>query len=85
MYLLSIFIVSYFYSQVLLVLLRIEFLILRTLIILRYILIINEIILLLLYFLLFVVCEGVLGLTLLIYLIRRFGRDNLSVLSLILW
>lgn len=59
--------------------------ILRTLILLSYILLINNLLLILLYYLVFVVCEGVLGLTLLIYLIRNRGNDNLSLLNLILW
>lgn len=85
MYLLSIFIVSYFYSQILITLLGIEILILRVLIIISYLFYINNILLLLLYFLVFVVCEGVLGLTLLVILIRSLGNDNLSQLNLLLW
>lgn len=81
----SLFIISYFYSQILLVLLRIEFLILRTFMILSQILIIRRLIVLMLYFLFFVVCEGVLGLTLLVFYIRTIGNDNLRNLDLILW
>lgn len=73
------------YSQILLTLLRIEFLILSILIILSYIFFINNILYLLLYYLVIVVCEGVIGLTLLVLLIRNKGNDNINFLNLILW
>lgn len=79
------FIICYLYSQILITLLRIEFLILRILLTLRYTLLINNILYLLMYYLVFVVCEGVLGLTLLVSLIRNNGNDNINFLNLILW
>lgn len=63
----------------------IEFLILRVIIVLSYNLIINNILYLLIYYLVFVVCEGVMGLTLLVSLIRNNGNDNIKILNLILW
>nr|UZT67611.1 NADH dehydrogenase subunit 4L [Parnips nigripes] len=39
----------------------------------------------LLFYLVFIVCEGVLGLTLLILLIRFKGMDKLYLLNLLLW
>lgn len=48
------------------------------------ILFINCNLLLLLYYLVFVVCESVLGLTLLILIIRSYGNDNINLLNLII-
>lgn len=76
---------SYYYSQILLTLLSMEFLILRVLLILRYNLYVYKMLYLLIYYLVFVVCESVLGLTLLICLIRTNGNDNINLLNLILW
>lgn len=58
---------------------------LRTLIVLVYSINIYNYLLLIFYYLIFVVCERVLGLTLLIVLIRSIGNDNLRFLNLLLW
>lgn len=64
---------------------RIEFLILRVLILLSYLFYVNNLIFIIIYYLVFVVCEGVLGLTLLVYLIRNNGNDNINLLNLVIW
>lgn len=66
-------------------LLVIEILILRIFLIIIFLLRLYKLNLLLLYFLVFVVCERVLGLTLLVYIVRNNGNDNLINLNLILW
>lgn len=58
---------------------------LRVLINLCFIFYLNNLLYFIIYFLIFVVCESVLGLTLLIYLIRSKGNDNIKILNLILW
>lgn len=75
----------YFYSQILLTLLSMEFLMLRLLLILRINLYFYNLLYLLIYYMVFVVCESVLGLTLLVYLIRSNGNDNIRILNLMLW
>ena len=81
----SIFIFINFYKQILIILLRLEFLILRLLILINRMIILNNRIIIILYFLIFIVCERVLGLTLLIILIRSYGNDNVKLLRLIIW
>lgn len=84
MFLCSSIIYSYFYNYLLLTLLTIELIMLSLLLLLFLNMIVLNI-LLILYYLVFVVCEGVLGLSLLILLIRRFGNNNIYMISLLLW
>nr|AZL93227.1 NADH dehydrogenase subunit 4L [Eurytoma sp. ZJUH_2016013] len=85
MFIFSLFMMVYFYSQILLTLLSMEFLMLSVLMNLSYNLYVNNMMFMLMYFLVFVVCEGVLGLTLLINLIRNNGNDNMKFLNLLMW
>nr|YP_011003922.1 NADH dehydrogenase subunit 4L [Eurytoma acutibialis]WPS67062.1 NADH dehydrogenase subunit 4L [Eurytoma acutibialis] len=85
MFFFSMFMMCYMYSQILMTLLSMEFLMLSILLTLSYNLLINNMLYLLMYYLVFVVCEGVLGLTLLVSLIRNNGNDNMNFLNLILW
>jgi len=64
---------------------RLEFIIISLLILFSINILIRFNYILILYYLVFVVCERVLGLTLIILLIRRFGNDNIFILNLILW
>lgn len=62
-----------------------EFIMLRVLLILITQLLIRINLEFIMYYLVFVVCERVLGLTLLLILIRLKGNDRMKVLNLILW
>nr|AZL93512.1 NADH dehydrogenase subunit 4L [Torymus sp. ZJUH_2016035] len=85
MSLMSIFLFLYFYNQLILTLMSLEFLMLSILMIFSlYMFIMNNLILIL-YYLVFVVCESVLGLTMLIMLIRSYGNDNMNLVNLIMW
>ena len=66
-------------------LMRLEFLMLMILLIFRFHIFLLNNLILILYYLVFVVCESVLGLTMLILLIRSYGNDNIKLINLILW
>ncbi|ONI56925.1 NADH-ubiquinone/plastoquinone oxidoreductase chain 4L family protein [Wolbachia pipientis wVitA] len=78
----SILIFVYLYNQILLNLICLEFLILSLLILLRNLIILNNSIIIVLFYLVFVVCERVLGLSILIILIRSYGNDRFKLLNL---
>lgn len=73
-------------KHLLLTLLRLEFLVLVVFGVLSFFIcnIFNETYLLLLY-LTFTVCEGAVGLAVLVSLIRFYGNDNVNSLSFLLW
>lgn len=81
----SFFIIRINYSNILLILISLEFIILRIFMLLGIYIYENFRLILILYYLVFVICERVLGLTLLILLIRNYGNDNLNFLNLIIW
>nr|ANH79475.1 NADH dehydrogenase subunit 4L [Eurytoma sp. TJS-2016] len=85
MFIFSIFFMGYFYSQILLTLLSMEFLMLSIFMLLSYNLYLMNMLFMIMYYLVFVVCEGVLGLTLLVILIRSMGNDNMKIMNLNLW
>nr|YP_009944715.1 NADH dehydrogenase subunit 4L [Encyrtus eulecaniumiae]QGA74471.1 NADH dehydrogenase subunit 4L [Encyrtus eulecaniumiae]QGA74484.1 NADH dehydrogenase subunit 4L [Encyrtus eulecaniumiae]QGA74497.1 NADH dehydrogenase subunit 4L [Encyrtus eulecaniumiae]QGA74510.1 NADH dehydrogenase subunit 4L [Encyrtus eulecaniumiae] len=74
-----------FYYNIMLTLMSLEFLMLTLLMILNFIVMFYGNLFILMYYLIFVVCESVLGLSLLIILIRSKGNDNMKNLNLILW
>nr|YP_009944702.1 NADH dehydrogenase subunit 4L [Encyrtus sasakii]QGA47461.1 NADH dehydrogenase subunit 4L [Encyrtus sasakii]QGA47474.1 NADH dehydrogenase subunit 4L [Encyrtus sasakii]QGA74445.1 NADH dehydrogenase subunit 4L [Encyrtus sasakii]QGA74458.1 NADH dehydrogenase subunit 4L [Encyrtus sasakii] len=74
-----------FYYNIMLTLMSLEFLMLTLLMILNFIIMFYGNLFILMYYLIFVVCESVLGLSLLIILIRSKGNDNMKNLNLILW
>nr|WMH03361.1 NADH dehydrogenase subunit 4L [Encyrtus aurantii] len=81
----SMFMFVYFFYNIMLSLMALEFLMLSLLMILNFAVLFFGEMFLLMYFLVFVVCESVLGLTLLIILIRSKGNDNMKYFNLILW
>nr|YP_009526469.1 NADH dehydrogenase subunit 4L [Pteromalus puparum]AYM35229.1 NADH dehydrogenase subunit 4L [Pteromalus puparum] len=84
MFIMSTFMFVYMYNQILLTLISMEFMMLSLLMMLNNVFINNSMILILFY-LIFVVCESVLGLTMLIILIRSNGNDNIKLLNLNKW
>lgn len=84
MFIVSFFIISHFYNNLLLVLIILELIILNLLIfiIINFIIFNNHIEIL--YYLTFVVCERVINLTILILLIRNSGNDSFKLLNLII-
>nr|QGA74534.1 NADH dehydrogenase subunit 4L [Encyrtus rhodococcusiae]QGA74549.1 NADH dehydrogenase subunit 4L [Encyrtus rhodococcusiae]QGA74561.1 NADH dehydrogenase subunit 4L [Encyrtus rhodococcusiae] len=74
-----------FYYNIMLTLMSLEFLMLTLLMILNFIIMFYGNLFIMMYYLIFVVCESVLGLSLLIILIRSKGNDNMKNLNLILW
>nr|YP_010555739.1 NADH dehydrogenase subunit 4L [Eupelmus anpingensis]UYR45768.1 NADH dehydrogenase subunit 4L [Eupelmus anpingensis] len=84
MFLISMFMFSFCYSHIFMSLISLEFMMLSLLTLMfkvfEGIMEIN----MLLFFLVFVVCESVLGLTLLILLIRSNGNDSMNMLNLLI-
>nr|YP_009944728.1 NADH dehydrogenase subunit 4L [Encyrtus rhodococcusiae]QGA74523.1 NADH dehydrogenase subunit 4L [Encyrtus rhodococcusiae] len=74
-----------FYYNIMLTLMSLEFLMLTLLMILNFIIMFYGNLFIMMYYLIFVVWESVLGLSLLIILIRSKGNDNMKNLNLILW
>nr|YP_009519798.1 NADH dehydrogenase subunit 4L [Trichogramma japonicum]AOM68231.1 NADH dehydrogenase subunit 4L [Trichogramma japonicum] len=85
MFMFSNFMFIFFYSKLLMTLISVEFMMLSLLILLFYVFFYYKSMNLMMYYLIFVVCEGVLGLSLLILLIRSFGNNNMYLMNLILW
>nr|YP_010934916.1 NADH dehydrogenase subunit 4L [Lamennaisia ambigua]WKV28907.1 NADH dehydrogenase subunit 4L [Lamennaisia ambigua] len=85
LYFMNLFMFSFFYDYLMLTLMSLEFLMLSVLMLLMMNLMFLNLENYLLYYLIFVVCESVLGLTLLLMLIRNKGNDSTKVLSMILW
>nr|UYR45755.1 NADH dehydrogenase subunit 4L [Merostenus sp.] len=81
MFIITLFMISYMYNHLFLTLISFEFMMLSVLLMLM-IKFLNLNMIYLFYYLVFVVCEGVLGLTLLILLIRSKGNDNLLMFNL---
>lgn len=75
----------YLYNFVLLSLIILEFIILRLLLLMSIIIFKFIRIQFILYYLVFIVCESVYGLTLLILLIRDNGNRKINLLNLLLW
>nr|UVN15308.1 NADH dehydrogenase subunit 4L [Nasonia longicornis] len=73
------------YNQVLMNLICLEFIMLSLLMLLSNLMMLNNSMIMVLFYLVFVVCESVLGLSLLIILIRSYGNDNIKLLNLIKW
>nr|QSX81637.1 NADH dehydrogenase subunit 4L [Philotrypesis tridentata] len=82
MFIFSMFMFVFYYSQLLMTLISLEFIMLSTLMLLNNMLLLNNSMILILYFMVFVVCESVLGLTILIILIRTYGNDSMNLLNL---
>nr|YP_010688324.1 NADH dehydrogenase subunit 4L [Cheiloneurus elegans]WBR65752.1 NADH dehydrogenase subunit 4L [Cheiloneurus elegans] len=83
--LINLFMFSFMYKFLMLTLISLEFLMLSVLMLLVFNFFIIEFENLLMYYLIFVVCESVLGLTLLLMMIRNKGNDSIKILSLMLW
>nr|AEG25303.1 NADH dehydrogenase subunit 4L [Philotrypesis sp. JHX-2011] len=82
MFIFSMYMYIYYYSQLLMTLISLEFIMLSTLMMLNNMLMLNNSMILMLYYMVFVVCESVLGLTILIILIRSYGNDSMNLLNL---
>nr|YP_009565387.1 NADH dehydrogenase subunit 4L [Encyrtus infelix]QBA96089.1 NADH dehydrogenase subunit 4L [Encyrtus infelix]QBA96102.1 NADH dehydrogenase subunit 4L [Encyrtus infelix] len=67
------------------ILMSLEFMMLSLLMFLNFLILIYGDTFILMYFLIFVVCESVLGLSMLIIFIRGKGNDNMKFLNLIMW
>lgn len=86
MYLLTCIYLFFFYKYLLIVLIRIEFIIMIILLNIFFIIVIIEVnIIYTIYYLTVIVCEGALGLSLLVIIIRIYGNDYLNSLRLIKW
>lgn len=85
-YLISCFIFSFFYKHLLLTIIRLEFIIINILFIIYISLIILKInIIIISLFLTISVCERIIGLSLLIFIVRISGNDFIKSLNLIKW
>lgn len=74
----------YYYKHLLLILIRLEFIVIIILFNIFYILIIlNLNLYYILFFLTIIVCEGALGLSLIVLIVRFYGNDYLNSLRLI--
>ena len=80
----AIFLFLYFYNYLITTLMRLEFSLLRILLIFRFNIFLMNNLIFILYYLVFVVCESVFGLTILIMLIRSYGNDNIKLINLII-
>nr|YP_010981226.1 NADH dehydrogenase subunit 4L [Exoristobia philippinensis]WOE90356.1 NADH dehydrogenase subunit 4L [Exoristobia philippinensis] len=85
MFIINLFMFSCFYNFLMLTLMSLEFLMLSILSLLILNLSMINLENFIFLYLIFVVCESVLGLTLLLMLIRSKGNDNTKILSMILW
>nr|YP_010703307.1 NADH dehydrogenase subunit 4L [Anastatus shichengensis]WCO11510.1 NADH dehydrogenase subunit 4L [Anastatus shichengensis] len=79
------FMFSMFYNQIFMSLMMMEFMMIMLFMFLLSIFIHLNLSILMLYYLVFVVCESVLGLTLLILMFRGYGNDNLKLINLLMW
>nr|AZL93214.1 NADH dehydrogenase subunit 4L [Eupelmus sp. ZJUH_2016012] len=84
MFFISIFMFSYFYKNLFMTLISLEFMMLSLLSIIFFVFKEFNNLNMLLFYLVFVVCESVLGLTMLILLIREKGNDLMKLINLII-
>nr|ACH81761.1 NADH dehydrogenase subunit 4l [Nasonia giraulti] len=85
MIIMSMLLFVYLYNQILMNLICLEFIMLSLLMLLSNLMLMNNSMIMVLFYLVFVVCESVLGLSLLIILIRSYGNDNVKLLNLNKW
>nr|YP_010480570.1 NADH dehydrogenase subunit 4L [Nasonia vitripennis]QVT11050.1 NADH dehydrogenase subunit 4L [Nasonia vitripennis]UAY85758.1 NADH dehydrogenase subunit 4l [Nasonia vitripennis]UVN15295.1 NADH dehydrogenase subunit 4L [Nasonia vitripennis] len=85
MFIMSMLMFVYLYNQILLNLICLEFLMLSLLMLLSNLMMLNNSMIMVLFYLVFVVCESVLGLSMLIILIRSYGNDSFKLLNLSKW
>nr|YP_010560302.1 NADH dehydrogenase subunit 4L [Dryocosmus liui]UEE83322.1 NADH dehydrogenase subunit 4L [Dryocosmus liui] len=85
MYFMSLLMFSMMYPHLLMTLMSLEIMMLSLMSYMYMYMLMLNLEYFLLYFMLIVVCEGVLGLSLLILFIRFKGMDNLNLISLSLW
>nr|UVN15321.1 NADH dehydrogenase subunit 4L [Nasonia oneida] len=85
MIIMSMLLFVYLYNQILMNLICLEFIMLSLLMLLSNLMLMNNSMIMVLFYLVFVVCESVLGLSLLIILIRSYGNDNIKLLNLNKW
>nr|YP_011004821.1 NADH dehydrogenase subunit 4L [Leptomastidea bifasciata]WPT46962.1 NADH dehydrogenase subunit 4L [Leptomastidea bifasciata] len=85
MFIFSLYLYSFFFNNVMLMLMSLEFMMLSLMLMLMNLFLLINCEKLILLYLIFVVCESVLGLIMLINLIRFNGNDNMKFMNLILW
>nr|YP_010555017.1 NADH dehydrogenase subunit 4L [Ooencyrtus plautus]UYP50997.1 NADH dehydrogenase subunit 4L [Ooencyrtus plautus] len=85
MFVMNLFLYSSMFQFLMLTLMSLEFLMLSTLMLMMMNFMFLNMENFILFFLIFIVCESVLGLTLLLMLIRNQGNDNSKILLLNLW
>lgn len=77
---------SYFYKHLLLTLIRLEFIIINIVLNIYIIFfILNLRFYIILFFICISVCERILGLSVLIFIVRLIGNDYIKILNLIKW
>nr|YP_009130789.1 NADH dehydrogenase subunit 4L [Ibalia leucospoides]AIK21710.1 NADH dehydrogenase subunit 4L [Ibalia leucospoides] len=85
MYMMSLMMFTILYKYLLMSLMSLEMMMMSLLMMIYLVLLNKSFEYFLLFYLLFIVCEGVLGLSLLILLIRFKGLDKLNSINLMLW
>nr|WDE24470.1 NADH dehydrogenase subunit 4L [Psyllaephagus sp.] len=85
MFFISLFMFTYFYNHLIITLISLEFLMLSFFMLFFFLVSFFYLNKLIMLFLIMVVCESVLGLTLLLILIRSKGNENVKHLNLLLW
>uniref|UniRef100_A0AAU7BNG0 NADH-ubiquinone oxidoreductase chain 4L n=1 Tax=Psyllaephagus populi TaxID=3122998 RepID=A0AAU7BNG0_9HYME len=85
MFFVSLFMFIYLYNHLIITLIGLEFLMLSFLMLFFFLISFFYLSKMIMLFLIMVVCESVLGLTLLLILIRSKGNENMKHLSLLLW
>nr|AHX97831.1 NADH dehydrogenase subunit 4L [Pseudognaptodon sp. QL-2014] len=85
-FLISCFMFSFFYKHILLTLISLEFMMINMLMNLYMILInVNMNFFFITMFINIVICEGILGLSIMVYMIRNSGNDYMNLLNLMKW